>query len=118
MGMRALLNIVGLQTPHGRLLFFCAVSLTVYLLPVHILAQLSLWNHLGLPAPSIGLTRAYHHVLHGDFTAAYHQNRLIYAILAIGLPLLAKDAYNVVIHFKQRHSHDSTRDTSTQHPTT
>ena len=88
-------EIIGLQTPRGRLLFFALISSAIFVAPYDVLAHLSLWQRLGIPSPSIGLTRAYWHILHLDFGAAWHRNRLIYPVLAIGLPLLARDAYRL-----------------------
>jgi hypothetical protein len=97
-----LLEIVGLQTPRGRLAFFGIASLLIFVAPYSWLAHLSLWQHLGLPAPSIGLTRAYWQVLHLHFAAAWQRNHLIYVVLALGLPLLAWDAVKVWRRFKSR----------------
>lgn len=86
---------IGLQTSTGRLLFFLIATIVIFLLPVSALAEFSIWQKLGVPSPSIGLTRAYHHILHGNIDFAWQQNRLIFVVLLIGLPLLAKDVYNV-----------------------
>lgn len=92
---RWIVEVIGLQTSRGRLVFFGIVCFVVFLLPTHILANFSLWSKLDISAPSIGLTRAFHHVLHGNFEQAWQQNGLIFVVLLIGLPLLAKDVYNV-----------------------
>lgn len=92
---RLLFEVVGLQTPRGRLIFFALASLAIFVVPFHLLGQLSIWQRLGIPAPSIGLTRAYWHLLHLDPGAAWDRNPLIFAVLAVGLPLLAKDAYKL-----------------------
>lgn len=84
---------IGLQTPGGRLLFFAVATLAIFLAPYDWLAGLSLWQRLGIPSPSIGLTRAYWHLLHLDPGAAWQRNPLIYVVLAVGLPLLARDVY-------------------------
>lgn len=86
------IEIIGLQSARGRLVFFCIVTVIIFLLPYSLLGNLSIWQRIGLEwAPSIGLTRAYWLVLHLDFAAAWQKNPLIYAVLAIGLPLLGKD---------------------------
>lgn len=93
---RLFLEIISLQTPRGRLIFFGTVSLLIFIAPYVLLSQLSLWQRLGFEsAPSVGLTRAYWHVMHLDFAAAWERNRLIYFVLAVGLPLLAHDVYRV-----------------------
>lgn len=89
------IEIVGLQTARGRLLFFAIVSMGIFFAPYDWLAHLSIWQHLGIPAPSIGLTRAYWRLMHGDIIGAYHRNPLIFAVLVIGLPLLAMDIYKL-----------------------
>lgn len=91
------IEIIGLQSARGRLVFFCVASLTIFILPYSLLGNLSIWQRLGFDwAPSIGLTRAYWLVLHLDFVAAWQRNPLIYGVLAIGLPLLGKDAWQVI----------------------
>ncbi|HET7630002.1 MAG TPA: DUF2752 domain-containing protein [Candidatus Saccharimonadales bacterium] len=88
---------IGLQTERGRLLFFTVASLIILALPYNALAHLSLWQRLGFDsAPSIGLTRAYWQVLHLDIDAAWSRNPLIFLVLAVGLPLLAIDAWRLV----------------------
>ncbi|GEM_PF-1660703 len=90
-----LFEIIGLQTARGRVLFFGIVSICVYLLPVNTLKNFSLWNLLDIHSPSIGLTRAYHYVLHGDFAKAWEQNDFIFVVLIVGIPIIVKDVYNV-----------------------
>ncbi len=83
---------IGLQSARGRLVFFCAATFIIFLVPYSLLGNLSLWQRLGLDwAPSIGLTRAYWLVLHLDFQAAWQRNPLIYAVMTVGFPLLIKD---------------------------
>lgn len=94
------LNIIGLQTPEGRLLFFGLVSLFVFLAPYEWLANLSIWQYLGIPMPSIGLTRAYHLLLHGDYVGAWDRNKLIFLVLAIGLPMLFRDLMKVWYNYR------------------
>lgn len=96
-GVKALLvEIVGLSSPRGRLLFFVVISAVIFLAPPKWPISFSLWQHLGVPSPSIGLTRAYRLVLHGDFAAAWQQNKLIYAVIIIGGWLLAKDIFALI----------------------
>jgi hypothetical protein len=91
---KLLFEILGLQTPRGRLLFFALVSLLIFLTPYEVLANFSIWHKIGFEsAPSIGLTRAYWHILHLDIEAAYKVNRLIFIVMAIGVPILMHDAW-------------------------
>jgi hypothetical protein len=89
------LEIIGLHTPRGRILFFVAVSIAIFLTPYSFLAGLSLWQKIGIDAPSVGLTRAYWHVLHLDFVQAWVRNPLIFAVIAVGVPLLVRDAHKL-----------------------
>lgn len=90
------LDVVGLRTPAGRLLLFALVSLAVFVIPQGFIGDISIWSRLGFDnAPSIGLTRAYRHVLHGDLSAAWARNPLIFLVLLIGVPMLIKDAFKL-----------------------
>lgn len=96
---RLLLEAMSLHTARGRVLVFAAATVIIFFCRYHWLDHLSLWGHLGLThAPSIGLTRAYWLLLHGHPVDAWHRNRLIYAVLAIGLPLILRDALNLTRH--------------------
>lgn len=96
-----LIEIVGLQSPRGRLLFFVIISLAIFLIPYNWLSHLSIWQALHIPSPSIGLTRAYHLLLHGDISGAWNRNKLIFIVLALGLIVLLKDSFSVI---KRRHA--------------
>ncbi len=91
---------IGLQTPRGRLFFFGCATGAIMCVPYSWLTHLSLWQALHIPAPSIGLTRAYWLLIHGHPTAAWHRNRYIYLVLAIGLTLLAIDLLRIL---QERH---------------
>lgn len=94
--LHVLRETISLQTPRGRLLFFIVASAAIFLTPYDVLGHLSIWQHVGFDrAPSIGLTRAYWLVLHLDISSAYSRNPLIFVVLAIGLPLLIKDALSI-----------------------
>ncbi|MDB5185618.1 MAG: hypothetical protein JWL85_141 [Candidatus Saccharibacteria bacterium] len=95
-------EVISLRSLRGRLIFMAGVSAFAYLMPVSALAHLSLWGNIGIPSPSIGLTRAYHHVLHGNFAAAYHQNWLIFVVIVVVLLIIMKDVYNVRYQLNQR----------------
>jgi hypothetical protein len=102
---KTLLEVIGLQTARGRLLFFVVASVIIFILPTKVLGGFSIWQRLDIPSPSIGLTRAYHYILHGDLERAWQQNSLIFVVLLIGLPLLTKDVYNVVKQLNTRSDH-------------
>jgi len=93
---RLLIETIGLSTPRGRILFFIALSTIIFLVPAKWPFTFSLWQHLGIASPSIGLTRAYRFVLHGDFSEAWRQNKLIYAVVIVGGTLLIKDALTLM----------------------
>lgn len=87
-----------LRTARGRLIAFGFLTTLIFMSPYHWLAQLSLWQHIGWHgAPSIGLTRAYWLIMHGHPVAAWHRNPLIYAVLIVGIPLLVRDAYTLLL---------------------
>lgn len=89
------LETVGLMTPRGRLLFFTVVTTIVLFTPAVWPVKVSIWQQLKIPSPSIGLTRAYRRLLHGDFLGAWDQNKLIYAVVAIGGGVLVRDAISL-----------------------
>jgi len=93
---RLLLEALSLQTARGRVLVFVLASVVIFCCRYHWLDHLSLWGHLGFThAPSIGLTRAYWLLLHGHPVDAWHRNRLIYAVLGVGLPLILRDVFKL-----------------------
>lgn len=76
----------GLQTPAARLTAFGAITAVLYVLPHEQLIkspELSLWARLGIPAWSIGLTRAYSKLLHRDVRGAFELNPLIFPVLGV-----------------------------------
>jgi hypothetical protein len=101
----AAFEVIGLRSSRGRVVFFAAATIMIYLAPISLLAGLSLWQRLGIPSPSIGLTRAYHYFLHGDLHHAWQQNKIIYVILCLGLPIIIKDAYNTLKLISKRNSY-------------
>lgn len=85
-------EILTLGTPRGRVLAWLLVSVVIFLAPYQWLAHLSLWGHMGWHgAPSIGLTRAYWLLLHGQPAHAWRRNWLIVPVCTIGLPLIMGD---------------------------
>lgn len=98
-----ILETISLQTARGRLLFFMTASLAIFITPYSVLSHLSIWQRIGFDsAPSIGLTRAYWHLLHLDPSAAWQRNHLIFLVLAVGLPLIAQDALSTKKWLKER----------------
>lgn len=67
----------------------------IFVSPYDWFSHLSLWQRLGIPSPSIGLTRAYWLLLHLDPVGAWERNKLIYAVLLVGVPLLLKDIFTI-----------------------
>lgn len=98
---RTFIETIGLQTARGRLLFFAITSCGILIAPYSWLSHLSLWQYVGVNSPSIGLTRAYWRLLHGDVVGAYERNPLIFVVLAIGLPLLTLDLIKLLKTRKQ-----------------
>lgn len=90
-----LLEVVGLSSPRGRLIFFVLISTIIFVAPAKWPFTFSVWQHLGIASPSIGLSRAYRFLLHGDFARAWQQNKLIYAVVIIGGILLIKDTLKI-----------------------
>lgn len=82
------------------MLFFGGVTLTLLFIPYQWLGNLSLWQTLGIPSPSIGLTRAYWKLIHGDPVGAFQRNPLILAVIAVGVPLLIADGIRLLQHDK------------------
>jgi hypothetical protein len=81
-----------LSTPKGRVFAWIIATLLLLLIPYTWLSHLSLWQRLGLDwAPSIGLTRAYWLLIHGQPAAAVDLNALIIPVCVIGLVVLTWD---------------------------
>lgn len=91
------IELISLSTPRARLCFWATVTFIIIVLPYRFFENLSLWQRLGWDsAPSIGLTRAYWLLIHGDISGAWGRNRLIFAVVAVGLPILIIDFYKIV----------------------
>ncbi len=99
--MKRVLEQLTLQTPASRVGVFGIVTAFLYAIPYGWLerAHLSLYERLHIPSPSIGLTRAYWRLIRLDFIGAWHRNKLIYLVVAIGLPLIIRD----IIHLTRKH---------------
>jgi len=87
---------IGLSTSRGRIIFFVLLSTIIFIVPAKWPFTFSVWQHLGIAAPSIGLTRAYRDLLHGEFTHAWQQNKLIYAVVIVGGIVLIKDVLTLL----------------------
>lgn len=88
-----------MQSPRGRLAVAALVHLALFFVPYRWLTNLSLYKLLGLNwVPSIGLTRAYWLLLHGDLVAAWQRNWFIFPVLTVMWSIVALDTYSI---FKQ-----------------
>lgn len=93
---RVLIETVGLSSPRGRIIFFVLISAAIFAMPPRWPVTFSVWHRLGIASPSIGLTRAYRLVLHGDFIHAWQQNKLIYVVILVGGVVLAQDVRTIM----------------------
>lgn len=96
---RFLLNVIGLQTPVSRLTLISVITLCIYEISYQKLISLpalSLYSRLHIMSPSIGLTRAYWYLIHGQWSEAYNMNRLIYVVAVVIISILAVDSYKIV----------------------
>ncbi|MDZ7786173.1 MAG: DUF2752 domain-containing protein [Candidatus Saccharibacteria bacterium] len=76
---------------------FLLASFVIFFSQYHWFENLSLWKNLGWEsAPSIGLTRAYWLLLHGDVQAAWERNWLIFPVLLILAMIFMRDLYKRV----------------------
>lgn len=88
---------ITLSTPRGRLIFALTANIAIFASRYHWLSNLSLYQRLGLDwAPSIGLTRAYWKVLHGDLAGAWERNWLIFPVMTVLWCIVALDLYALV----------------------
>lgn len=92
---------VGLSSARGRIIFFLIVSIGIFVWPPEGPFTFSVWQHLGVESPSIGLTRAYRYILHGEFVQAWQQNKIIFIVVVVGSVVLAKDVIALVNNSKQ-----------------
>lgn len=90
----SLSDLIGLQTPPARLAVFSSITLFLVVIPYHTLLSIptvSVFARVGIHSPSIGLTRAYWYVLHGQFQNAWQMNKLIFLVVPIVLALVVRD---------------------------
>lgn len=103
-----LLEVISLRTARGRVLFWLIATFILLWVPFSWLNDLSLWKRLGFDwAPSIGLTRAYWRLIHLDPVAAWEQNKLIFAVLAVWLPIMFQDIRHIQKMRTQASAHKS-----------
>lgn len=98
-----LLNTIGLQTPIARLAVIAIGTLGLYIISYSTLLGLptiSVYSRLQIPSPSIGLTRAYWYLIHGQFANAWRMNKLIYIVALVLVGLVTKD----VLSLKKRNT--------------
>lgn len=101
-----IVELISLTTPRARLCFWALATAVIFVLPYRLFANLSLWQRLGWhSAPSIGLTRAYWLLIHGDISGAWHRNKLIFVVIAVGFPVLTLDLYKIINNCKISHRH-------------
>ena len=97
------IELISLSTARSRLVFWGLATVVTFFLPYRFFENISLWQRLGWDsAPSIGLTRAYWLLIHGNPAAAYDRNWLIFVVIAVGLPLLLADAYRVYTAYRRK----------------
>jgi hypothetical protein len=91
------LETIALQSPRGRIIFAVLAILFIYLSPYRWFESLSLYKRAGLTwVPSIGLTRSFWHLIHGDLAAAWERNWLIFPVIFVGLSIVALDIYKLL----------------------
>lgn len=91
------LEALGLQTARGRVIALGLASFIIFILPYSVVGRFSLLARLGWEtAPSVGLTRSYWLLMHGDPVAAWHRNWLIFPILGILLVIIGRDIWSLI----------------------
>jgi len=97
----SIIKFISLSQPKARVLFFGSATVVIFFLPFDILHNFSIWARLGIPSPSIGLTRAYWLLMHGRPTEAWQMNKLIFLVVLIILSIVISDA--IKIHRANQH---------------
>jgi hypothetical protein len=87
-----LLRFVALEKTSFLVGFVAIVTLFVLAVPYEWLesSRLSLYERLGIPSPSIGLTRAYWLLVRGRFDDAWDRNPLIYVTVVILIGIFSR----------------------------
>ena len=95
-------DMIGLQKPGPRLVMVLLLHCLLLIVTYKALegAGLSLFGRLDIPSPSIGLTRAYWLLLHGNINAAYAMNPLIFIVAPVIWALIFKDIYTLA-HYRK-----------------
>lgn len=93
---------VTLSSARGRIFFFCMLTGILLIIPYHTLesTHLSVYAWLKLPSPSVGLTRAYWKLIHGDVVGAWHRNALIFVIVAVWSFVMGRDSHTLYARHK------------------
>ena len=95
--LKRALSVLSLSTPKHRIITWATLTVAIYVSKFEWLAGLSLYQRVGWEwMPSVGLTRAYWLISHGQFGEAYQMNPLIFPILLIGGGLLIRDAVSLL----------------------
>ena len=90
-------RILSMQSPQDRLIFFGTLPFAIWIISnLSFMPSLSIYSHLGIPSPSIGLTRAFWRLLSGEFVEAWELNALIYPAVLVTICIVAKDIYTVL----------------------
>lgn len=98
---KSFIELISLSSPRSRLSFWLIATLIIYFLPYSFFKNLSIWGFMGWDnAPSIGLTRAYWLLIHGDIAGAFERNKLIFAVLIVGAPIIIIDLYKIIKSLK------------------
>ncbi len=95
---RRYLRLLTLSTPESRLFVWALLTVLIFLSSFSWLEDLSLYKRFGIDwAPSIGLTRAYWYLLHGDIEAAWRMNKIVFIVIGIGSIILLKDIRAIIV---------------------
>lgn len=93
-----LVDLIGLQTPGSRLTVILGISASLYSISYSTLLSIptiSIFARLHVPSPSIGLTRAYWYLIHGQFGNAWHMNKLIFIVFGVIVGLVVIDSVTI-----------------------
>jgi hypothetical protein len=96
-----ILEIITLRTARGRLFFALFAHIILMIIPYAWLQDLSLYKKIRVNSPSIGLTRAYWLILHGELIDAWQRNWMIFPVLAVGWSIVILDIYQIYLRIKR-----------------
>lgn len=99
-----ILDFLTLRKAAYRWSFIGGFSIVLFFVPYNFLekAKLSLYERFHIPSPSIGLTRAYWKLIHGDIYGAWQRNKLIFVVLSLLIAILVYD----LLQFCKRRNKD------------